>query len=112
MLDDRAGFGQRIKKLRELRGYTMEQAAEYCEASVSVWRQYEKGERLPSLPMLKSICLVLRQRPEYFFGPELDGLMDDANDSEKLKAKIDKLQPDDVAVVDAAVSKRLELRNL
>lgn len=100
----------RIKALRSLRGLTIEQAAEACDASVSVWRQYEKGERLPSLQKLITICLVLRRKPEYFFGPELDALQDGLNETEQLKAKIDQMQPDDIAVLDAAVSKRLELR--
>lgn len=110
-MDNKVGFGRRIKALRELRGLTIEQAAEDCEASVSVWRQYEKGERLPSLSKLKTMCLVLRQKPEYFFGPELDALMNDMSHTERLKAKIEQLQPDDIEVIDAAVSKRLELRN-
>lgn len=110
-MDDRIGFGNRIKVLRELRGLTIEQAAEMCDASVSVWRQYEKGERLPSLPKLKTICLALHQKPGYFFGPELNELLDDMNDVERLKSKIDQLQPDDIEIIDAAISKRLELRN-
>lgn len=111
ILDDRVGFGSRIKALRELRGLTIEQTAEKCDSSASAWRQYEKGQRLPSLSKLKIMCLVLREKPEYFFGSELDALLDDMNGTEKLKAKIAQLQPDDIEVIDAAVSKRLELRN-
>lgn len=109
-MEDKIGFGNRIKTLRELRGFTIEQAAECCGASVSIWRQYEKGERLPSIDKLIKICLGLRQKPEYFFGPELDALMEDSSATERVKSKIDQLPPDDIEVIDAAISKRLELK--
>ena len=110
-MDDRKGFGARIKAIREFRNLSIERAAEMCEASESIFKQYERGERLPSLSKLKSLCLGLKVKPEYFFGPELDELMEDMTEAEQLKAKIDQLRSDEIAVLDAAVSKRLELRN-
>ena len=110
-MKDRQGFGNRIKEMREHRNVTIEQAAELCDCSESTWKQYERGERLPSVPKLKSICLALKVKPEYIYGSELDGLQEDITEIEQLKLKIDQLSPDDIAVIKAAVEKRLELLN-
>ncbi len=109
-MKDRKGFGLRIRSLRESRGLTIEEAAEQCEASVSIWRQYERGERLPSLTRLSQMCLVLNQKSDYFFGTELDELLEGMGDIEKIKSKIDKLLPEDLEVVDALITKFLEMR--
>ena len=69
-MKDRQGFGNRIKEMREHRNLTIEQAAELCDCSESTWKQYERGERLPSVPKLKNICLVLKVKPEYIYGSE------------------------------------------
>ena len=74
-------------------------------------KQYERGERLPSVPRLKMICLVLKVKPEYIYGSELDELQKNLSEIEQLKLKIEQLSPDDIAVVKAAVDKRLELAN-
>ena len=42
-------FGSRIKLTRHELGITIERAAERCDVSESVWRQYEKGKRFPAL---------------------------------------------------------------
>lgn len=108
-MKDRQGFGNRIKEMREHRKLTIEQAAELCDCSESTWKQYERGERLPSVPKLKNICLVLKVKPEYIYGPELDGLQEGISEIEQLKLKIEQLSPIDIAVIKTAVEKRLEL---
>ena len=108
-MEDRQGFGNRIKEMREYRKLTSETAAELCDCSESTWKQYERGERLPSVPKLKSICLVLKVKPEYIYGSELDGLQEEITEMEQLKLKIEQLSPDDITVIKAAVEKRLEL---
>lgn len=108
-MKDRQGFGSRIKEMRERQNLTVEKAAELCECSESTWKQYERGERLPSVPKLKNICLALKVKPEYIYGPELDGLQAGLSEVEQVKLKIEQLPPDDIAVVKAAVEKRLEL---
>lgn len=110
-MKDRKGFGNRIKEIREHRKLTIEEAAELCDCSDSTWKQYERGERLPSVPRLKMICLVLKVKPEYIYGSELDELQKNLSEIEQLKLKIEQLSPDDIAVVKAAVDKRLELAN-
>ena len=108
-MEDRQGFGNRIKEMREHRNLTIDEAAELCDCSESTWKQYESGERLPSVPKLKNICLVLKVKPEYIYGSELDGLQEDIAEIEQLKLKIEQLSPDDITVIKAAVEKRLEL---
>lgn len=110
-MNNKKAFGARIREMREKRNFTIEEASELCDASVSTWKQYERGERLPGIEKLISICLVLKVKPEFLFGSELDGLQDATSDIEKLKLKIEQLMPDDIAVISAAVSKRLELNN-
>lgn len=110
-MKDRKSFGNRIKEIREYRKLTIEEAAELCDCSDSTWKQYERGERLPSVPKLKSICLILKVKPEYLFGSELDALQKDLSKIEQLKLKIEQLSPDDIAVISAAIDKRLELLN-
>ncbi len=110
-MKDKKGFGNRIKEIREYRKLTIEKAAELCNCSDSTWKQYERGEQLPSVSKLKNICLVLKVKPEYIYGSELDELQKDLSEIEQLKLKIEQLSPDDIAVVKAAVDKRLELAN-
>lgn len=110
-MKNRQGFGNRIKEMREYRNFTIEQAAELCDCSESTWKQYERGERLPSVPKLKNICLILKVKPEYIYGPELDGLQKDITEIEQLKLKLEQLSSEDIAVIKAAVEKRLELSN-
>ena len=63
------------------------------------------------MPKLKSICLVLKVKPEYIYGSELDELQEDITEVEQLKLKIEQLSSDDIAVIKAAVEKRLEILN-
>ena len=108
-MKNKQGFGKRIKEMREHRKLTIEQAAELCDCSESTWKQYERGERLPSVTKLKSICLVLKVKPEYIYGPELDGLQENISEIEQLKLEIEQLSPNDITVIKTAVEKRLEL---
>ncbi len=109
-MKDRKGFGSRIRAAREIAKITIENAAELCDVAVITWKQYESGQRLPSIPKLIKICLTLRVKPEYLLGPELDGLQDNGNEMEMLKLQIEQLGSDDVAIVHSAVSKILEVR--
>jgi len=109
-MHDKKSFGLRIKAAREYRKFTLDSAAELCDVSLSTWKQYERGERLPSLPKFINLCRVLQVKPEYLLGPELDE-QKVFDEIECLKTKIDQLPPDDIAVINAAVSKRLDLRN-
>lgn len=107
-ITDKQGLGERIKHMREYHQFTIEEAAELSDSSVSIWRQYERGERLPSIQKLKSICLTLKVKPEYLFGPELNELQEHLSEIEQLKLKLEQLTPEDISVIHAAVTKRLE----
>ena len=54
---------------------------------------------------------MLFRSPEYIYGSELDGLQEDITEIEQLKLKIEQLPSDDIAIIKAAVEKRLELLN-
>lgn len=73
-------FGSRIKQARQELGITIERAAEYCDVSESVWRQYEGGRRFPTLNRFVEVCLSMEQRPEYFLADELENLYDNINE--------------------------------
>ncbi len=70
LMKDRQGFGSRIREMREHQNLTIEKAAELCNHSESTWKQYERGEGLPSVLKLKNICLALKGKPEYIYGSE------------------------------------------
>lgn len=91
-MEDRQGFGNRIKEMRLCRFLAIGKAAELCDCSESTWKQYERGERLPSIPKSKSICLILNMKPEYIYGSELVGLQENV-------AEIEQLSPNDITVI-------------
>lgn len=109
-MNDRQGLACRIKYMREYRNLTIEAASEMCDCSDSTWKQYERGQRLPSLPKLINICLALRVKPEYLLGTELSSLQEDS-ELEQLKLLIERLTPDDITVISTAITKCLELRD-
>ena len=110
-MNDRKGFGSRIKAAREHQKFTLDNAAELCDVSLSTWKQYERGERLPSLSKFIKLCLVLQVRPEYLLGPELDEQKENLDTIEQLKLMIEELNSDDVALFHTSISKRLEIIN-
>ena len=83
-MKDRQAFGLRIRAGRENQKLTLDSAAELCDVSLSTWKQYERGERLPSLPKFIKICILLRVKPEYLLGSELDEMKDDLTQIEEL----------------------------
>ena len=110
-MKNKRAFGLRIRYAREYQKITLEKIAELCECSESIWKQYERGERLPSLSNFIKIINKLKVTPEYLLGDELAEMQENLANIEQLKLKIDQLHPDDIAVIEAAVTKRLELRN-
>jgi len=110
-MDDKKGFGSRIKTARENQKLTLDQASELGEVSLSTWKQYERGERLPSLSKFIKLCIILRVRPEYLLGPELNEQMENVNEIEQLKQMIEQLNSDDLTLFHTAISKRLEIIN-
>lgn len=52
-------FGKRLRRARELAGYTREQFAELLDCSISYVSDMERGACNASLPTLKRICEAL-----------------------------------------------------
>lgn len=98
-------FGSRVKLARQERGYTIEKAAELCDVSESIWRQYERGARFPTINHFIELCKVMEQRPEYFLSNELFDLYK-AND--RLIEKLNKLPDEDLEILEAAADKMIE----
>ncbi|MFC0559616.1 helix-turn-helix domain-containing protein [Halalkalibacter alkalisediminis] len=51
--------GRRIRAYRKLKGYTQEEFAKEIGMSVSVLGEVERGNRLPSEPILERMALIL-----------------------------------------------------
>ena len=66
-MDDKIGFGIRIKEMREYRKLTIEEAAEQCDCSVSTWKQYERGERLSKCPKVKKYLSCVTSQARIYF---------------------------------------------
>ncbi len=77
---DRKAFGRKVRELREARHISREAFANICNISTTHMRMIEVGERLPSLPVLISICNELKVSPSYLLQSELTFLTDEAPD--------------------------------
>jgi len=105
MIDGKV-FGSRIKLARQERGLTIEKSAELCDVSESIWRQYERGARFPTINRFVELCRVMKQKPEYFLGNELDDLYKLMN---RLISKMYKLPEEDLEILEATTDKMIEL---
>lgn len=83
-MNDRKSFGARIKSGREQQKFTLEKAAELSDVALVTWKQYESGQRLPSISKFIKICLVLQVSAEFLLGSELDKLQENKNKVEQL----------------------------
>lgn len=58
-------FGEKLKKLRESRGYTVNQLAIYSDVSASAISRYETGDRgTPKPPTIKKLAKGLKMEYE------------------------------------------------
>lgn len=111
-MKNQKAFGIKIRNARMQGGLTIDFAAELSDVSISTWKQYERGERLPSLSKFVSVCTTLKVTPEFLLSDELSDLSNVLNIKENLKLKLDQLSSDDIEVLDVAVTRRLELNKL
>lgn len=65
-------FGQRLRQLRKSRAITIEQLAEHCDISEGHLRNMESGLRVPSVPVLISLCNSLKITPQELLQPFLE----------------------------------------
>jgi len=68
---DRHEFARRLAKVRLEMQLTVQEMAISCKVSTTFIHQLESGDRLPSLPVLVSICKTLQISPAYLLGNEL-----------------------------------------
>lgn len=61
-------FAQRIKMLREDRGWTQQELADRLDTSKSLIHYYEKAEREPGISMLAKMMAVFNEDAEYIMG--------------------------------------------
>ena len=57
--DYSVAFGNRLKELREEKGYSQKQVAEKLSIAVSTYANWEQGRREPCLRDINNIILVL-----------------------------------------------------
>ena len=59
--------GKKIKELRELKGFTQEQVADYLNISQPTYARIENGQRNSWANYLESICVFFEVQPEELF---------------------------------------------
>ena len=77
-------FGQRLLWVREMVTGNPTRLAADCGVDTSTIRYIERGMRMPSVPLLKMLCHVLRISPDYLLYGSLAGV--DSELAAKLKA--------------------------
>lgn len=77
-----ADMGRRLQMVREALGLTFTQLGADVDVDSSMIRQIEKGKRGPSVPLIATLCHVLKITPQYLFygdvrdiDPELRGVL-------------------------------------
>lgn len=67
--DPKARFGDRLRRARMLRGFSLRALSEALGGRVShaALQKYEKGLMGPDSPVLNALCDVLQLRPDFFF---------------------------------------------
>jgi transcriptional regulator with XRE-family HTH domain len=56
-------FGATVRRLRESRGWTQEQLAEASEMSATYLGFLERGENVPTLPVIVRLAVALKVTP-------------------------------------------------
>jgi transcriptional regulator with XRE-family HTH domain len=66
-MDDRKLLGQRIKELRQARGWSQEELAERMESGAKYVSSLERGRENPTLDMLVNVARTLKVEPVDLF---------------------------------------------
>ena len=64
-MDEKIGFGKRVRQMRITRGFTVEELSEILEISVSHMSLIEREERKPSFPLLIRLGISLGVSIDY-----------------------------------------------
>ena len=70
-------FGERVKMIRKLRGFTRSNIAKKLEVSISLIGAYEGGKREPSIKNLIALSQILNVETDWLLGlsPQLSELL-------------------------------------
>lgn len=60
-------FAERLRNAREIEGLTQREAAFEIGVSVSTFRSWEQGRKMPSSTQILAICKALKIRSEFLF---------------------------------------------
>lgn len=82
--------GERIKKLRKIRGFTLKDMHEKTGISVSFLSDIENGRSKPSLPRLKDISDALETTTSYLLGDEVEKTQLTKKDEKDVEKLLDK----------------------
>jgi transcriptional regulator with XRE-family HTH domain len=72
--DEALAFGNRLRWVRELYGDSPTRLAADAGVDTSTIRYIERGQRMPSVPLLKMLVHVLRISPQYLLYGSLEGV--------------------------------------
>lgn len=61
-------FGKRLKKTRQLRGYTLQRSADEIHVALRTYQNYEAGDRFPSPDGLIAIARMFNVTTDYLLG--------------------------------------------
>ena len=63
-----SSFSERLKDLRNEKGWTLKQVSILLNIPLTTYANYEQGTREPSLEMLHSLCSVFDVSADYLIG--------------------------------------------
>lgn len=99
---DTKRFGKKIREKRKECGLTIQQLADLCHINDGYIRQMESGRKIPSMPLLISLCDILETSPNYLMEYVED------NDDRAILERIYKLMPEQkhamLCILDAYLS--------
>lgn len=91
-------FGERLRRLREARGYTQRELAEAAETSQRMVAYYETHSGSPAAPVLLKLARALKTRPDELIGLEAEQRTDASSSPQNLRLwrklrRVEKLPP-------------------
>ncbi len=104
---------KRISEAREKKGLTQAQLAEEAKVTPAAICQIEKGDRIPTIPVLHRIANVLRVSLDYLAGQKDSIEFKDILQNRELKTffrKYSKLSEDDKQFIEKYVKAKTEQR--
>ena len=61
-------FSEKLRDLRKQKGISQREIAVHLNISIMAYSYYERGQREPSIDMLKNICLFFDVSADYLIG--------------------------------------------